>query len=552
LPWATEGSPSSTCPITIVYNGEIFNYIELRQELEGAGYAFRTRSDTEVILASYARWGADCTSRFNGDWAFCIYDKVKEVLFLSRDRYGVRFLYYLHNGDMFAFGSEIKALLTLPGTGRGLEEKGLSEFVMLGLIDHTDRTFYRDIRQLQPAHNLIFDIRSRSLTVSPYYTLRFNDTLGTYDAGKAGTMAHEINELLFDSVRIRLRSDVPVGSCLSGGLDSSTIVMMINRLIKEEGISHAQVGEHQKTFTASYLNDPVDETAYAKEIISKANVDGRFVFPEGPRFWEEFDRVLAMQDEPFGSTSIYAQWNVMGLARTQVKVVLDGQGGDELFGGYLAHLPFAIAQGNTKLFFERFSDSRIAALRDLYLALGIRYLPEKWKAKSFSLLRRKYFRHLKEVFPQFGVPLWNVEEVVSAVVKPDLNARLFLDMTRYTIPQLLHYEDRNGMAFSIESRVPYLDYRLVDYVMDIPAIYKIYNGWTKWIFRLAVKDLLPPNILWRKDKIGFTTPEKKWLLAGDNPFKSFIEKHGINYDGDYFWWRLFVTSYWMQQRGLST
>lgn len=144
-----------------------------------------------------------------------------------------------------------------------------------------------------------------------------------------------------------------------------------------------------------------------------------------------------------------------------------------------------------------------------------------------------------------------MKEIVYDVVRPNLNLRLWQDLTKYSIPQLLHYEDRNGMAFSLESRVPYLDYRLVDYVMDIPAIYKIYNGWTKYIFRIAVKDILPETILWRKDKLGFSTPEKKWLLNGENPFKSFVDRYHIPYDGDYFWWRLFLTSYWMKQRGMT-
>ena len=269
------------------------------------------------------------------------------------------------------------------------------------------------------------------------------------------------------------------------------------------------------------------------------------------RLWDELDDLLYQQDQPFGTTSIYAQWNVMRLASGHVKVVLDGQGGDELLGGYLGYPSFAISQGNIRLFSQRLRLYGTSAFKELYFALGFRFAPTRLKGKLFSLSRKKFLKVLKIVLPQFSEHTSNMKEIVYDVVRPNLNLRLWQDLTKYSIPQLLHYEDRNGMAFSLESRVPYLDYRLVDYVMDIPAIYKIYNGWTKYIFRMAVKDILPETILWRKDKLGFSTPEKKWLLNGENPFKSFVDRYHIPYDGDYFWWRLFLTSYWMKQRGMT-
>jgi asparagine synthase (glutamine-hydrolysing) len=531
----------------IVFNGEIFNYIELKKELKDSGYGFATSSDTEVILAAYQRWGFDCTTHFNGDWAFCIYDRIRNILFLSRDRYGVRFLYYYLDGDVFAFASEIKALLTFPRIQVVPDARQLSQFLMFGLMDHGDATMYHGISQLKPAHNLVFNLGTAQSTLTPYYSIAFNSDLGTYSDGKAQEIAHHVHDLLLDAVRIRLRADVPVGTCLSGGLDSSTIVMMINRLITEMGTNTTQIGARQKTFTASYRDDPVDETGYVRDIISTADMDSKFIFPEGTRLWDEFDHLLSMQEGPYTSTSVYAQWVVMSLASRYVKVVLDGQGGDELFGGYLAHFPFAMAQGNWKLVRERLAVSGRAALRDLYLAMGIRYIPDQWKGRSFALLRQKYFKRLCSLFPQFSSHTWDVEEIVADVAKPNLNSRLFLDMKKYTIPQLLHYEDRNGMAFSIESRFPFLDFRLVDYVMNVPAIYKIYNGWSKWVFRLSVKDLLPERILWRKDKLGFTTPERKWLSDGRNPFTQFCAAHEISYDGDPFWWRSFIATYWLDK-----
>jgi asparagine synthase (glutamine-hydrolysing) len=335
-------------------------------------------------------------------------------------------------------------------------------------------------------------------------------------------------------------------------LDSSSIVLFVNRLMKEEGLSAFNIGNHQKTFTASYRNDPIDETLYAQEVIARTAVDGKFTFPDGINLWDELDTVLYFQDEPFGSTSIYAQWNVMRLARQHVKVVLDGQGGDELFGGYFFHSPAAIAQGNIKLFFQRLSLYKKSALQELFFALGCRFIPQRLKATVHRFFRRAHFEFLQRLFPQYSEYLSSsVKEIVKEVVTPNLNLRLWQDFTKYSIPHLLHYEDRNSMAFSVEARVPFLDYRFVDYVMNIPAIYKINHGWSKWIFRMAMQDVLPEKILWRKDKIGFSTPEKRWLLDGDNPFTSFMKRYQIPYDGNTFWWRLFITSYWMKLRGFT-
>lgn len=535
----------------IVYNGEIFNYIELRDELKRDGFHFETKSDTEVILASYLKWGFDSVKHFNGDWAFCIYDKTQNLLFASRDRFGVRFFYYFWDGETFAFASEIKALLSLPWIDKNLNPRQVYEFLIFGLMDHTDKTLYEKINQLKPGHNLVLSLDKKELKIFNYYNLSFNPDLGKYDEKRALALAEDVKDLLYDSVKIRLRSDVPVGSCLSGGLDSSTIVMMVNKMIKEQGVSNINIGERQKTFTASYVNDPVDESIYAKEVIERTGVDGQFTFPDGMKLWDELDSLLYHQDEPFGSTTIYAQWNVMRLASNHVKVVLDGQGGDELLGGYLGYPPFAISQGNYRLFWHRLKLYGRSAWTDLYLALGFRLAPTRLKDKYFYLARKRFFKSLKLVFPQFYEQMSAMKEIVYDVIRPNLNLRLWQDLTKYSIPQLLHYEDRNGMAFSLESRVPYLDYRLVDYVMSIPAIYKIYNGWSKYIFRIAVKDILPEMIQWRKDKLGFTTPEKKWLSKDENPFKSFIDKYHLPYDGDLFWWRLFLTSHWMKQRGMT-
>jgi len=262
--------------------------------------------------------------------------------------------------------------------------------------------------------------------------------------------------------------------------------------------------------------------------------------------------LLHHQDEPFGTTTVYAQWSVMKLASHEVKVVLDGQGGDELLGGYLGYPAFAISQGNLSLFKKRLKLYGPKAFKDFYLALGIRWAPQKWKKIYYTFTQKKYLKYLKTVFPYLSPYEPNMEEVLSLVVSPNFNKRLWLDMTKYTIPQLLHYEDRNGMAFSIESRVPFLDYRLVDYVMGLPGVYKFNDGWSKFIFRIAMKEILPHQILWRKDKLGFSTPERKWLSStNSHPFHAFIKKYKIPYDGNYFWWRLFITEYWLKSQRMD-
>jgi asparagine synthase (glutamine-hydrolysing) len=502
----------------ITYNGEIFNYRELKSELLQKGYKFRSRADTEVVLAAYAEWGEKCVERFNGQWAFCIYDGKKKRLFCSRDRFGIKPFYYWWDGKNFVFASEIKALLQFPFVERELDRNILADFIIFRIRDQSEESYYRGIFQLLPAENLTFDIATWSIKRKRYYYLRCNDELGRYDHEKATKYAGDIRDLLIDAVKLRLTADVPVGSCLSGGLDSSSIVVIIQKLLREQGVELLQIGERQKTFTASYDDPSVDETAYANEIVRRTGVDAYYVHPTAEGLWREWDTFLYHHEGTCFSSDVYAGWNIMRLASQHVKVVLNGQGGDELFGGYRRYELGLIAEFLRLMragdLFETLSGQRERygirySLHGLLAACYAAFSPGLLKEFLFNIRNRRKLEAMKEVLGNFVIARESFDRMFHGM--RSLNETLFIELTRDYLSQLLHYDDRNAAAFSIENRVPFLDHRLVEYVNEIPAVYKIYRGWSKWLLRLAMKDLLPDKVLWRKDKMGFGTPAVSWM-----------------------------------------
>ncbi|MGH8055645.1 MAG: asparagine synthase (glutamine-hydrolyzing), partial [Candidatus Entotheonellia bacterium] len=309
----------------IVFNGEIYNYVELREELKAAGYEFSTGTDTEVILAAYDRWGEGCVTRFNGDWAFAILDTQRRVLFLSRDRYGIKPLYFVRGDDSFAFASEIKALFSLPSVPRSLNPEKALQYLALFCRDHTEETLFDGIYQLRPGESLRIDLQTGQLWRWLYYTPTCSPELGAYDHRKALAYAADIRDLLFDAVRLRLRADVPVGTCLSGGLDSSVVVAIMAELLRRDGHTAGP-----RTFTAVYPGEAIDESAFARLAAQQAGASSHFVYPSREGYWQTLPTLLYYQDEPFGGPSAYAQWEVMREVSRHVKVVLDGQGGDEV------------------------------------------------------------------------------------------------------------------------------------------------------------------------------------------------------------------------------
>lgn len=530
----------------ITYNGEIFNYRELRTELQMSGYRFVSDTDTELILAAYQEWGQQCVHRFNGQWAFCIYDGRQKKLFCSRDRFGIKPLYYWFDGTNFVFASEIKALLKLPFINKELNSSVLAEFAVFCELDTSEETLYKGIYQLLPSHNLIVDLAGRHLQSESYYKLNFLDQVGDYNHQQALRYAGDIRELLIDSVRIRLISDVPVGSCLSGGLDSSSIVVIINKLLNEGGIEREQIGEKQKTFTAAYDDPSVDERVHADEVIRHTNVDAYFSYPNADTLWKELDRFLYHQDGLCFSTNIYPGWDVMRLASRHIKVVLNGQGGDELFGGYpryeVLYLADIIRKGRSKDLFSFLAGMRnrhglVRTFSRGIVGSCLALTPARLKPFIFREWHRAYHSALKHLLND-RLPIdGHLAGMINSM--KSLNHFLISEIKTTYLPQLLHYDDRNAAAFSIENRVPFLDHRLVDYVNGIPSIFKLHNGWSKWLLRLAMRDLLPEKILWRKDKLGFPTPVRTWLTHELSPVPQLMKRYGIR-KYDHFIWRLFL------------
>jgi asparagine synthase (glutamine-hydrolysing) len=491
----------------IVFNGEIYNFVELREELKAAGHEFSTRTDTEVILAAYHQWGEECVRRFNGDWAFCILDTRRRILFLSRDRYGIKPLYFTTNGDHFAFASEIKALLMLPFLKRSLNHDLAFQHCFLHCRDHTEQTLFEGISQLMPGQNISVDLQTGKPRKWRYYSLPCNFELGKYEHATATKHAATVLELLTDSVKLRLRADVPVGTCLSGGIDSSAITAIAARLLGQD--INRKV---QNTFTATFPGEPFDESRFAQLVVDHSGVKSHWIYPSSEGYLRELPAILRFQDEPFGGTSIYAQWEVMQEAAKHVKVVLDGQGGDEVFGGYRdyhnAFLAQLLLQGRIASFTaEMFSlITKASGARKAFegvKSLPFFVLPNSWKR---SIYRQRYREDFESTKPYLRANHHFGMDHIDKKFMPCLNELLYHYLTAYSLPHLLKYEDRNSMAHSIEARVPFTDHRLVDYMFSIPAVYKIRHGWTKWLLRLAVKELLPAQIIWRRDKLGFAAP----------------------------------------------
>lgn len=477
----------------LVFNGEIYNFIELREELTVKGHRFHSKSDTEVILHAYEEWGHECLNRFNGMWAFALWDERRQELFCARDRFGIKPFYYAKAGDSFLFASEIKALLAHPAIGTQPDDATLGTYLAWGVLDHSEHTMFDGILQLGPAHAMVVT-KEGSQPPFRYWSVKVNAKIR--DSVPDAEVAAKLRFLLDAATTIHLRSDVAVGTCLSGGIDSSTLTAVINGIIRKEALSG--VGERQKTFSVVFTDKRFDESRYIDEVVAATGVDAHSTEPSPEKLWDDIDRLVYMQDEPFGSLSIYAQYCVMRLAREQVKVVLDGQGADELMAGYLAYQGSYIG----------------GLLRSFHGITG-------FKEIFGSLTHHRGFFRLaaEQLFVRKGRRgLLNCTAPPVNRYGGTLDEVLLQELTSTNLPALLHYEDRNAMAFSIESRVPYLDVRFVEYVASLQLNQKIRKGITKIALRNAVKGIIPESVRCRMDKMGFVTPEEVWMKEGLRPF----------------------------------
>lgn len=495
----------------IVYNGEIYNYLELKEELHRDGYVFQTGTDTEVILASYQKWGEECVFHFNGMWAFAIYDKEKESIFCSRDRFGVKPLYYFQNEQMFVFFSEIKQATAFPERARNLNKNRAVDFLKYGIFDHTAETLFSDVFQLRGGHNLVYEFSKGTFDIKKWYCCE-NAELSKQSS--VFSAAKNFHDIFHDSINIRLRSDVKVGSCLSGGLDSSSIVCVVNNLLGEK-----RVHDNQETVSSCFDEILYDERFYIDQVVRQTNVASYRVFPNFDNLFLELDRLIWHQDEPFASTSVFAQWNVFRCAQeNKLTVMLDGQGADELFAGYHSFYgPYFLnlsLRGSAWILFKEiryFCKLHHYGFRDFIFQLG---------NSLCSGPIKKILRNILQLNSEWVIDNEHNESDYLCL-RNFLNIReMSLHLLLYaSIPMLLHYEDRNSMAFSVESRLPFLDYRLVEFALSLPDNYKIHNGKTKYILREAMKTVLPEKIYNRTDKMGFVTPEELWLKENQEVFR---------------------------------
>jgi asparagine synthase (glutamine-hydrolysing) len=477
----------------LVFNGEIYNFVELREELLQKGHRFHSHSDSEVILHAYEEWGSSCLTRFNGMWAFAIWDERKKELFCSRDRFGIKPFYYTEVDGSFLFASEIKALLSHPDVGTSPDDATLGTYLAWGVLDYSEKTMFNGIYQLKPAHAL-FVTENGVQPPFRYWDMQVNAEIAS-DMDNTAAADH-LHGLLEDATRIHLRSDVPVGTCLSGGIDSSTLTVIINNLIREE--APESVGARQKTFSAVFSDKRFDESRYIDEVVSVTDVDAERTEPGPDQILADIDRLVYMQDEPFGSLSIYAQYCVMRIAQKRVKVVLDGQGADELLAGYLGY------QGS----YLR------GLLRSFHWWTAMREL-----VGSISRHHGFFYHSLWQLFVRKQRrDLLRCSQPAIDRYKGRLDEVLYRELTSTNLPALLHYEDRNSMAFSLESRVPYLDVRFAEYIASLPLSQKLKNGVTKVALRRAIKGLIPESVRCRMDKMGFVTPEELWMKESLRPF----------------------------------
>jgi asparagine synthase (glutamine-hydrolysing) len=482
---------------TVTFNGEIYNYKEIRCELQALGHTFRTTTDTEVILHAYRQWGSSCLGRFNGMWAFALWDESKQELFCARDRFGVKPFYYTVHNRSFVFGSEIKQILHATRMPRVANARTCFYFLEWGLLDHSSDTFFNGIHQLPAGHSLtVHASRPTQPSVKPFWTLSTDSELELNDR----EAVEEFCDLFDSAVRLRLRSDVPVGVALSGGLDSSSV------LCKAQQIHSAS---QFQTFSACFDEPEIDEREYIAAATRSTNAVGHPTYPQAKAFWSSLNTIIYHQDEPVGSPAAFAQWCVMAEARAHsVPVILSGQGGDETLCGYqkyhFFHLWHLLRSANPRFLREFAMWVRQGTSSYGQFAGVARYLPAPFRTR-FSLTTRIATQEFRNSFGAASSGLGAARTLAE---------RQKIDLIYASLPALLHHEDRSSMAHSVESRLPFLDYRLVEFALRCPSRLKLRDGWSKWLLRSALAGSLPDKIRLRRTKLGFNTPDTRWMRLG--------------------------------------
>jgi asparagine synthase (glutamine-hydrolysing) len=489
--------------VSISFNGEVYNYLELKETLLKAGFSFSTSSDTEVICAAYKYWGEDCVQHFMGMWAFAIWDEKEQKLFCSRDRFGIKPFYFQNAGEQFYFASEYRALKLSPLHREEYNENHLLRYLQLGWLTYNEESFYSGISALPEAHNLIY--QNGKIRLQRYWDLSLKQ-----NNVSAAEAKEEFKSLFMDSVNLHMRADTPVGACLSGGLDSSAICSSIGQLYPKLDLN---------TFTIYYGGkDEVDERPWAHMVHRDyPSLKAHDYYPQGDELLEQFENFFDHFEVPPAGSSPLSQYFVMKLAKSQgMKVLLDGQGADEFLAGY-DHSFYRLAAGKLKKgqiggFISELEAFQKLRPRSMGAHLGTY---AKSLVAAVSSEEQMYGLEYRKYHPFVGKEAAHAPTLWQPEGGSRLNQFLYQLTMRSSLPSLLHNEDRNSMAFSIESRVPFLDHRLVEYSFNLPDELKLQQGWSKKVLREAMRGIMPPEIIDRKDKKGFVTPgESKWLRGG--------------------------------------
>jgi asparagine synthase (glutamine-hydrolysing) len=500
-------SPAGHMPMTfgdhtITFNGEIYNFLELRSELEALGHHFYSNSDTEVLLKCYRQWGGDACKRLNGMFAFAIWDSVNQRLFAARDRFGEKPFYYFAKGTTFVFGSEAKALLRHPSISSQPNWHAVSDYICARPVDGSTYSFFEELQQLPAAHFMTRE-KSGHIQLQRYWNIEPGHELRVKDSHD---YSEQLRELFFDAVKIRMRSDVPVGTSLSGGLDSSAIACTMRRFWPTSSTQ-------QCTFSARYNEGNTDEGKFIQAVVEATGALNFHVWIRGDNLRDELDQFLYYHDEPVAHTSQFAQWKVYELAKQyNVTVLLDGQGADEAlggyhpptFGGYFASL---LRKGQIIQFSQALSAYRRnygSYTRGLVYCGGV-LLPDR-----FGTMLRERKHGVAKLLRQRVINGYDPQESIPTFASP-LKSVFYKMLTRTSIPALLRYGDRSSAAHSREPRLPFLDHRIIEFLFSVPDKELVGNGLTKTLLRQAMDGIIPDLVRDRKDKIGFSTPEALWF-----------------------------------------
>ncbi|NNG39314.1 asparagine synthase (glutamine-hydrolyzing) [Flexivirga sp. ID2601S] len=493
---------------TIVYNGEVYNYLQLRAELEQLGHEFTTDSDTEVVLEAFAQWGVEAFDRFNGMWGLAVWDGKEQRLTLSRDHFGIKPLYVAQVGDTFLFASEIKSILASGLYEKKPNDRTIYRYLRFRIHEDGRETFFDGIERLEPGEALTVD--ASGVQRAPYTRLREElAELATEQRPYDDAAAADYKARLIEAVRLRLQSEVPVGTSLSGGLDSSAVAVIINQLLNQgDETTKESVGAQQNTFSAVFPGSLNDEEKYVDAVldICRGHVDAHKILPTADEFKADLRDFIRTQEEPLISSGPYAQYQVMREATQHVTVLLDGQGADEMMAGYIpyyfVYLRQLRAQGATK------------AAAELARSLDVIYRLGRFKLKA-KLKRQKGIPATQLMGSDFAQRYAGERYAVEG---SNLKKRLIEDLFVGSLPSLLRYEDKNTMRFSLEGRVPFLDKEVVKFIFSLSDEAIIKNGWNKRVLRDATRGLLPESINRRRNKIGFTTPQGEWFMRLKNHF----------------------------------